>query len=138
MYSVFAKAFSVGLVIFGLVVHVPVQAQQKQSLEGDVYRIIRVSSTDLAGHFLIITDQANASGCSMGDWDGWRNGMIIPRSLPNFNELVSLATAAMLAGKQIKVWSGVPFRDSPCVDGAGSVVANNYGLARISRLDVIN
>ena len=138
MYSVFAKAFSVGLVIFGLLVHVPVQAQTKKSLEGDVYRIIRVSSTDLAGHFLIITDQANTSGCSMGDWDGWRNGMIIPRSLPNFNELVSLATAAMLAGKQIKVWSGVPFRDSPCVDGAGSVVANNYGLARISRLDVIN
>lgn len=135
MYSVFARAFSAGLVVFGLALQSPAQAQQK-SIEGESYRIIRVISSDVGGHFMIKTDQPNASGCNSG-WEDWKNVMMVPRSLPNFNEMVSLATAAMLAGKQIKVWSGV-FRESPCVDGGGSVVAGVEGVARISRLDVIN
>jgi hypothetical protein len=63
---------------------------------------------------------------------------MIPRGLPNFNEMVSLATAAMLAGKQIMVWTGSAFWDKPCGDVNGEATGTTKGIARISRLDVIN
>ena len=102
------------------------------------FRITRVGSQDLGGPFLIFVDDAtkNNSGCAV---NGWSNALMVPRSLPNFNEMVSLATAAMLAGKQIIVWTGSAFYDKPCGDASGGPAAvSTAGIARISRLDVVN
>lgn len=123
------------LLILGCLVNSPVMAQS--NLVEAKFRVTRVGSQDWGGAFLIFIDDAtkNTSGCVVG---GWSNALMVPRSLPNFNEMVSLATAAMLAGKQILVWTGTEFWNKPCGDQFGGAAAGVNGIARISRLDVIN
>jgi hypothetical protein len=124
------------LLVLGFFMESPVMAQTNLS---DVkFRITRVGSQDLGGPFLIFVDDAtkNTSGCVVDG--GWNNALMVPRSLPNFNEMVSLATAAMLAGKQIIVWTGSEFWNKPCGDASGGPTGSTTGTARISRLDVIN
>ncbi len=121
------------LLVLCFSVQLPVMAENI-NLVGAKFGITRVGSMDLGGPFLIFID-ANSSGCKDGDWS---NALMVPRSLPNFNEMVSLATAAMLAGKKILVWTGSAFWDKSCGDGFGAATGNTTGIARISRLDVIN
>ena len=105
-------------------------------MEGVTFKVTRVGSSDDGGHFFIFTDPINPTRCT---WPGgWRNALIVPRSIPNFNDVVSLATAAMLSGKQIAVSTGKAFKTNPCDDGTGNASGSTYGIARISRLDVIN
>jgi hypothetical protein len=132
--SRFAKQLFVFLLVLGFSAESPVFAQTVTNLEGATFRITRVGSQD-SGQFLIFTDKNNSSGCVSG---GWSNALMVPRSLPHFNEIVSLATAAMLAGKQIMVWTGAPFWNKPCGDGSGAATDSTNGIARISRMDVIN
>ena len=123
------------LLVLGFFMESPVMAQT--NLIEAKFRITRVGSQDLGGPFLIFVDEAtkNTSGCEV---DGWKNALMVPRSLPNFNEMVSLATAAMLAGKEIIVWTGSAFSGAPCGDASGGPSGSTTGIARISRLDVIN
>ena len=123
------------LLVLGFFMESPVMAQT--NLIEAKFRITRVGSQDLGGPFLIFVDDAtkNNSGCAV---NGWSNALMVPRGLPNFNEMVSLATAAMLAGKQIIVWTGSAFYGAPCGDASGGPSGGTAGIARISRLDVVN
>ena len=124
------------VLVLGFSAGSPVMAQTDPSnLSEAKFSITRVGSQDYNGPFLIFTNVDNLSGCTSG---GWRNALMIPRGLPNFNEMVSLATAAMLAGKQSMVWTGTAFWNKPCGDANGAATDSTTGIARISRLDVIN
>jgi hypothetical protein len=134
--SRFTERLLGALLVLGFCAGSPVMAQSNPSnLSEAKFSITRVASQDFDGQFLIFTNVDNSSGCISG---GWRNALMVPRSLKNFNEIVSLATAAMLAGKQILVWTGREFWNSPCGDAWGGATNSTDGIARISRLDVIN
>lgn len=75
-------------------------------------------------HFLIkvVDGTNNKTGCGNDP-----KILIAPRSLPQFNEMVSLATAAMLAGKTIVVSQVVVGQCHP-----------SWGRAQIDHLEVVN
>ena len=128
------------LLVLGFFMESPVMAQTEvkaKNLIAAKFRITRVASQDLGASFLIFVDDAtkNTSLCAV---DAWSNVLMVPRSLPNFNEMVSLATAAMLAGKEIIVFTGTAFWNNPCGDNSGGPSGSTIGIARISRLDVVN
>lgn len=126
------------LLVVGFFMESPVMAADDSSpkLLGVKFRIIGVGSNDSGGSFLIFIDDAtkNNTKCQR------KNALMVPRAVPNFNEIVSLATAAMMAGKEILVWSGTEYYDGPCGSYSGGTAADTDAgsTARISRLDVIN
>lgn len=80
-------------------------------------------------HFLIKVANAtnNKTGCGRAQNSEDPTMLIVPRSLPQFNEMVSLATAAMLAGKTIRVSQVYVARCHP-----------TWNRSQIDNLEVVN
>ena len=88
------------------------------------FRLASIEVTAMGPVFLVpdaSTKPNNTSGCIHGE-------IAISRTKPNFNELYSLAMAAMLAAKTVEISSGDYNTDVCSADGWGRTMTNNIKI----------
>ena len=96
----------------------------QKALINKEFRLSSMHVTPQGPVFMYPDDQTasnNDSGCNP-------DGIAISRSKPNFNELYSLAVAAMLAGKKLLISSG-DFDTAVCFE---------YGRATTNSIRIVN
>jgi hypothetical protein len=115
--------------VFGLIALIGLSAVSQSSfaatpLVRKQFRLASIEVTPMGPVFLVpdaSTKPNNTSGCIHDE-------IAISRTKPNFNELYSLAMAAMLAGKTVEISSGDYNTDVCSADGWGRTMTNDIKI----------
>lgn len=115
--------------VFGLIALIGLSAVSQSSFAATplVNKQFRLASIHVTpqGPVLLYPDAAtaanNTSACNT-------DGIAVPRNKPNFNELYSLAMAAMLAAKTVEISSGDYNTDVCSADGWGRATTNSIKI----------